>query len=444
MGRNRIEHMFDTQAEEGAARGGPFRETSSASWRSALYGRLERTPRRELRDCRRWNHDLRAGTGIHSHTRRARRGRELAETREGDGIAALQRGRDRVEHRVDRDARITLGHAGTIGHSVHEILLGHWSPPDVGYESMEPREPNTPSDLAQPCRFAAVFRISWSSSARKSVRRRTPSRARASEPPSSRSTTQTAFRTTSPSSRRADTASASAPPEVTTSSRRHTSSPGSNGPSILFAVPYSLVSPRTMMKGRPDAIDAEAANATAPSAGPARRAAWGSCSATVSARRSPRARRISGSVSNRYLSKYHDERRPERSTKSPSSSARSTRSAPSSSRVTRVPRRRPHGGTQGTRLVSPQRGARDRSKLLERGRSRLEHDRRPIRVRNARSLLRARPADEPAPSPDREGDEDDEPNERPHSVSVSGAGAGARFFRFCSGSVIPARQVRRS
>ena len=90
------------------------------------------------------------------------------------------------------DGTDSINNPGPIGDGVHEILLGHCSPPDVGYESMEPREPNTPSDLAQPCRFAAVFRISRSSSARNSARRRTPSRARASEPPSSRSTTQTA------------------------------------------------------------------------------------------------------------------------------------------------------------------------------------------------------------------------------------------------------------
>ena len=90
-----------------------------------------------------------------------------------------------------------------------------------------------------------------------------------------------------PASRRADTDSARAPPVVTTSSRRHTSSPRSNGPSIRLAVPYSLVSSRTMMKGRPDAIAAEAANATAPRAGPASRTASGSNSATASARRSP-------------------------------------------------------------------------------------------------------------------------------------------------------------
>ena len=113
-------------------------------------------------------------------------------------------------------------------------------------------------------------------------------RARPSRPPPGRRH-RPHCRTTRPSSRTADTASASAPPEVTTSSRRHTSSPGSKGPSIRLAVPYSLVSPRTMMNGRPDAIAAEAANATAPSAGPASRTASGSHSRAASASASPSA-----------------------------------------------------------------------------------------------------------------------------------------------------------
>ena len=75
-------------------------------------------------------------------------------------------------------------------------------------------------------RVLAALPPARSSPARNSECRRTPILARASEPPSSRSTTQTAWRTTSPASRRADTASASAPPDVTTSSTRHTSSPG--------------------------------------------------------------------------------------------------------------------------------------------------------------------------------------------------------------------------
>src|SRR6185295_19172354 len=235
----------------------------------------------------------------------------------------LQRVRDRVQHGVDRSASLTLGHAGRIGYGVHEILLSHFLLLTSDSVFTDPGEPNSPPDLAQPCCFPGLLRSSSNSLARKSERSRTPRRASASEPPSSRSTTQTAFRTTRPSSRTADTASASAPPDVTTSSRRHTSSPGSNGPSIRCAVPYSLVSPRTMMKGSPDAIAAEAANATAPSAGPASRTASGSHSRTVAARASPSARRISGSVSKRYLSRYQLDRRPDRRTKSPSSSARS-------------------------------------------------------------------------------------------------------------------------
>ena len=75
------------------------------------------------------------------------------------------------------------------------------------------------------------------------------------------------------------------------------------------------------MNGRPDAMAAEAANATAPSAGPATLTVSGSASRIAAARRSPSSRRISGSVSKRYLSRYQRERLPERSVKSPSRSA---------------------------------------------------------------------------------------------------------------------------
>ena len=69
-----------------------------------------------------------------------------------------------------------------------------------------------------------------------------------------------------------------APPEVTTSSTRHTSSPSAATPSSRLAVPYSFVSLRTIRKGRPDSSEAAAARATAPSSGPAIRYASGSCS----------------------------------------------------------------------------------------------------------------------------------------------------------------------
>ena len=64
---------------------------------------------------------------------------------------------DRFEHGVYRSARIALGHTRAIGDGVDEILLCHFSPPDVGFELIEPKDPNTPSYLAQPCRLPAVF-----------------------------------------------------------------------------------------------------------------------------------------------------------------------------------------------------------------------------------------------------------------------------------------------
>ena len=128
---------------------------------------------------------------------------------------------------------------------------------------------------------------SW---ARKSGTKRTDWRASASMPPSSRSTTQTAVVHSRPSDRSASTALAAAPPLVTTSSTRQTSSPAEYSPSTRRAVPYSFSSFRTIRKGRPDASEAAAVRATAPSSGPASRTAPGATAATLEAIRSPRAR----------------------------------------------------------------------------------------------------------------------------------------------------------
>src|SRR5215203_3272820 len=150
-------------------------------------------------------------------------------------------------------------------------------------------DPNSQALSAQPCGFAAVFCAGSKSPARNSGTRRTPRRARASAPPSSRSSTQTAIRHSRPASR--------------TSSTRHTRSPGSNTPSSRFAVPYSFADDRTITNGILEESDAAAASATAPSSGPASRTASGSCSDTSAARCSPNAANTSGWVSKRYLSR---------------------------------------------------------------------------------------------------------------------------------------------
>ena len=98
-------------------------------------------------------------------------------------------------------------------------------------------------------------------------------------------------------------AQAAAPPEVTTSSTRHTSSPAAKSPSSLFPVPYPFASLRTSRKGRPEESEAAAASATAPSSGPAMRTAAGATSATRAAIRSPSGPSRSGRVSKRYLSR---------------------------------------------------------------------------------------------------------------------------------------------
>ena len=50
---------------------------------------------------------------------------ELAETREGHGVARLERTLDGVEECVHGRACIALGQAGLAGHCVYELLLRH-------------------------------------------------------------------------------------------------------------------------------------------------------------------------------------------------------------------------------------------------------------------------------------------------------------------------------
>src|SRR5262249_35625304 len=121
------EHTFVYKRKRKAARGRPFAILRVGVCRLAgLDRRLERAPRRELRDGRRCDVALLARARVHARAGRARRGRKLAEAGERDGVTLLQRVRDRVQDGVHRSARLTLGHAGRIGYGVHEILLGHF------------------------------------------------------------------------------------------------------------------------------------------------------------------------------------------------------------------------------------------------------------------------------------------------------------------------------
>ena len=86
--------------------------------------------------------------------------------------------------------------------------------------------------------------------------------------PFSRSTTHTAARTTSPASKRCHGFGQRPTGRDDVFDETHDLA-GVVGPSILFPVPYPLVSPRTMMKRSPDAMDAEAS--TRPLRAPVRR-----------------------------------------------------------------------------------------------------------------------------------------------------------------------------
>ena len=94
---------------------------------------------------------------------------------------------------------------------------------------------------------------------------------------------------------------------------------------VLGAVPFASL--RTIRNGRPDASDADAASATAPSSGPARASASGSTS-SAAPRAAPRAARaVPGAFRSGTCRSRPDDRRPERRTKSPSRTACSRRAS---------------------------------------------------------------------------------------------------------------------
>src|SRR6058998_3883656 len=214
--------------DEGAAWCGAFESfRGEARCLAALDGLLELAPRRELRHrgCRD-RHLLRGIAGIHALALCAPLRRELSEAREGHFAAALQRVGDRFEEGVNGLGRVPAREVGPLGDLVNELLFRQ-VPLLLSTVGTTGKDPNSRAGLAQPCGFAALFLAFWTSNARKIGRSSTISRARASAPPSSRSTTQIAVSTVRPASRSAETASRSAPPEVTTSSTRHTRSPSS-------------------------------------------------------------------------------------------------------------------------------------------------------------------------------------------------------------------------
>ena len=119
--------------------------------------------------------------------------------------------------------RVALAEAALRRHGVDELLLGHlelllWTRWTTGrYRTLR-------TVSAQPCGFRIVRPRRFPPHERAGSRR-TPRRASASAPPSSRSMTQMAVRHSKAACRSARTASTAAPPDVTTSSIKMTRSP---------------------------------------------------------------------------------------------------------------------------------------------------------------------------------------------------------------------------
>src|SRR5262249_54818679 len=88
---------------------------------------LELASRRELGDAGRGDLDALAGARIHTLTRGTIGRGELAETREVDLAAALERVGDRVEEGVDRLLGVPVRQATPLRHRGDELLLGHES-----------------------------------------------------------------------------------------------------------------------------------------------------------------------------------------------------------------------------------------------------------------------------------------------------------------------------
>src|SRR5207253_7835514 len=93
---------------------------------AALDGLLERAAGRELRDAGRRNLHLLLGVArVDACPRCALLCLELAETRERDVAAALERVGNRFEEGVDRLRRVACGEPGSPRDLVRELLLRH-------------------------------------------------------------------------------------------------------------------------------------------------------------------------------------------------------------------------------------------------------------------------------------------------------------------------------
>src|SRR5947199_3509254 len=132
---------------------------------AALHGRLELTPRGELRHrgCRD-RHLLRRIARIHALTLCAPLGHEFSEAREGDFSAALQRVGDRVEEGVYGLRRIATREICAPRDLVNELLFRQ-VPLLLSAVRTTGKDPNSSAGPAQPCGFAGL----WSQIARPSA-----------------------------------------------------------------------------------------------------------------------------------------------------------------------------------------------------------------------------------------------------------------------------------
>ena len=238
-------------------------------------------------------HLLRRVARVDALARRALGRGELAEAGEAHRLAALQRLGDRVEERVDRLAGVTraTGRSCPPPRSTKSCFVTFLSSCRCQYTSAA-ADPNSPPRFGSTMRFCGSFLRLEQVCAPERGRADAPrgARARPLRPPRGRPRRRP-LRHSRPASRSASTAASAAPPDVTTSSTRQTRSPGSKAPSMRLSVPYPLAALRTMRNGRPDASEADAASATAPSSGAGEPVASGSRLAhrSASARRAARA-----------------------------------------------------------------------------------------------------------------------------------------------------------
>src|SRR5690348_10196919 len=149
--------LTDRQRRRAACAALPAKLSTSPA-PSTLERRLQLAAGAELRNGAGCDLDALARPRIDAHTGSAVRRGELAEAREVDGIAGLQRVGDRLHERVDGLPRVAVREAALSRDLLDELLLRQSLPPGLGCRS---------SDLGEEANKAAGYRST--------MRRRNPS-----------------------------------------------------------------------------------------------------------------------------------------------------------------------------------------------------------------------------------------------------------------------------